>query len=191
MLCFTVPHPHWVGALPERHLGGCEVGAILLRLLELRALQPLAASHPRVLQAFFFFFLHQLRAALGKGRGRTQDHGGGWWENWGRGCSQGGEGIRSIQPTWPRSVHQPPVGQGSAGVAVPSCLKTPWCQRAAPSQPLKSRRALYCSIITRGQMVFWELPSSCPPPPPSFIQKQAPALMPRGWARFPRCPPPP
>lgn len=120
----------------------------------------------------------------GEGAGQQR---GGRWENWGRGCSQGSEGIRSIQPTWPRSVHQPPVGQGSAGVAVPSCLKTLWCQRAAPSQPLKSRRALYCSIITWSQMVFWELPSSCPPPPPSFIQKQAPALMPRGWARFPRC----
>ena len=131
--------------------------------------------------------LPPLQASLvGERAGPAQDNRGGWWENRGRGCSQGSEGIRSIQPTWPRSVHQPPVGQGSAGVTVPSCLKTLWCQRAAPSQPLKSRRALYCSIITRSQMVFWELPSSCPPPPPSFIQKQAPALMPRGGARVPR-----
>lgn len=31
----TVPQPHWVGTLLEMHLGGCEVGAILLRVLEL------------------------------------------------------------------------------------------------------------------------------------------------------------
>lgn len=176
-----VPRPHCVVTLLERHLGDCEVGTVLLRLLEL----------PRTAGLHILELCEQVVSAssLGEraGGGEAQDSRGGWWENWGRGCSQGSEGIRSIQPTWPRSVHQPPVSQGSAGVAVPSCLKTLWCQRAAPSQPLKSRRALYCSIITRSQMVFWELPSSCPPPPPSFIQKQAPALMLRGWARFPRC----
>lgn len=30
-----VPRPHCVVALLERHLGGCEVGTVLLRLLEL------------------------------------------------------------------------------------------------------------------------------------------------------------
>lgn len=55
-----------------------------------------------------------------------------------------------------------PARPGQGQVAVPSWLKTPRCQRAARSQPLKGRQALYCSIITRSQMVFWELPPLAP-----------------------------
>lgn len=101
----------------------------------------------------------------------------------GSGASHGASGLGAARAhvAAPRPRPSRP-GQGQ--VAVPSWLKTPRCQRAARSQPLKGRQALYCSIIRLSQMVFWELPPPRPPRPPSFIQGQTPALMPPGgWGR--------
>lgn len=61
-------------------------------------------------------------------------------------------------PRGPPPSQRPGAGPGRS----PKLVKTLWCQRAARSQPLKGRQALYCSIITRSQMVFWEFPPFTP-----------------------------
>lgn len=89
---------------------------------------------------------------------------GGRWESAEAARLTGASGLGAapahVAAPRPRPPHPPRPGQGR--VAVPSWLKTPRCQRAARSQPLKGRQALYCSIITRSQMVFWELPPLAP-----------------------------
>lgn len=88
----------------------------------------------------------------------------------------------------PRGPHPtPPPWPGAGPGRSPKLVKTLPCQRAARSQPLKGRQALYCSIITRGQMVFWES-SPLPPPVAAPIHSKAePSTNAEGWgarARF-------
>lgn len=52
-------------------------------------------------------------------------------------------------------------GRGQGQVAVPSWLN-PVVSESGRSQSLKGRQALYCSIMTQSQMVFWELPPLAP-----------------------------
>lgn len=80
---------------------------------------------------------------------------------------------RPQPPTWPRP--RPASRAAGAGPGRgPELVKTPAVSEGSSFPTPEGRQALYRSIITRSQMVFWELRSPPrPPPPPSSFRGRA------------------